>query len=508
MKKGNSIKKFYSYSGFEIKEVYSKEDLPITKKLNLEENSKIESWDFNQSTSAGSPEKMNGELFFLVEHGHTSLSIEVDKPTLLGIDSDDLDSNYQVGKKGVPIDTIDDMEILFKDIPIENLSISFETDFTAPILYTMFLAIAEKRKIPMEKLKGSIRNDILGGLMSEGELVLPLENSLKLLVDTVEFTTKNTPNFHAVKIHGTRELYPDITASQEIAFSLSKAFSYINNCIDRGLKIDDFSDKIGFNFDTRSDFFEEIAKYRSARRIWNETITNNFCAQEKTRKSIHFNAKCDAIDSVSTQPEDNLVRISYQVMASALGGANTITCSPYDQNFCDFNKESLLLALRTQQILMEETNLLCSEDLFSGSFFIENLTSRITNEITEILTMIDSRGGIIPCIKKGILQIWIKSGEKSISGINKKIEESEEEHAFTTTSNQTEIENNQIQKLIKIKKTRDSLKVAEALKKIENSAKTNKNIIPQIMHAIKLHATIGEIVTTLKNYMEKQTKQG
>ena len=154
MKKGNSIKKFYSYSGFEIKEVYSKEDLPITKKLNLEENSKIESWDFNQSTSAGSPEKMNGELFFLVEHGHTSLSIEVDKPTLLGIDSDDLDSNYQVGKKGVPIDTIDDMEILFKDIPIENLSISFETDFTAPILYTMFLAICLLYTSPSPRDRG------------------------------------------------------------------------------------------------------------------------------------------------------------------------------------------------------------------------------------------------------------------------------------------------------------------------------------------------------------------
>ncbi len=408
-----------------------------------------------------------------------------------------------MGKKGVSIDTIDDMEMVLKDIPIENLSISFETDFSASILYAMFLAIAEKRKIPIRKLKGAIRNDFLGGLMSKSEIVFPLENSLKLLIDTVEFVAKNTPDFHAIKIQGTREFYPYITAPQEIAFSLSKAVTYIKNCIASGLKIDDFSDQMSFEFNTRSDFFEEIAKYRAARKIWNETIKNNFYTQEETSKSIYFNAKCDAINSISTQPEDNLVRISYQVMASALGGANTITCGPYDHNSIDFNKESLLLALRTQQILMEETNLLCSEDLLSGSFFLEDLTNRITNEITETLTLIDSLGGITPCIEKGNLRSWIKSEEKIISGINKNIEESEEKHAFSTTSNQTEIEKKQIQKLIKVKKTRNSLKVAEALKKIENSAKTNKNVIPQIMNAIKLHATIGEIVTTLKNNLEK-----
>lgn len=518
MKKGNAIKKFYSYSGFEIKEVYSKEDLPNSENSNLEVNSKTYSWNFNQSTFPGNPEKINKELHFLVEQGYTNLSLELDCPTQLGIDSDDIKSCGKVGETGVPVDTIDDLDIILKDIPIENLSIAIETDFTAPILYGMFLLIAQKRNIPLDKIKGSIRNDILGGFISNDILLFPPANSFKLLVDTVEFITEKTPYFHVIKTHGTRETYEGITAVEEIAFSISKAITYINNCIARGLKIDDFSDKISFNFHTKSDFFEEIAKYRAARKIWSEIILDHFHAKEEKSKSIHFNSICEPISSVFTQLENNVIRIAYQVMASSLGGARTISCRSFDQNFSEFNEKSMILALRTQQILSEETDILISEDLFSGSYLLENLTNLIYEKTKELLQKIEVSGGTTLCIEKGIMRKWsleshakfknkIESGEQIILGLNKYPEELEEKRPDLTPSNQKEIEKNQINKLAKIKIERDSFAVTEALQKLEKAAKTNENLICPIMNAIKLHATIGEIVDALKNIFGEYVKQ-
>ena len=518
MKKGNTIKKIYSYSGFEINEVYSKKDLPNKENSNLEVNSNTYSWNFNQSTSSGNPEKINKELHFLVEQGYTNISLELDNPTQLGIDSDDIKSCGKVGKTGVPVDTIDDLDIILKDISIENLSIDFGTDFTAPILYGMFLSIAEKRNIPLDKIKGSIRNDILGGFISEGILLFPTVNSFKLLVDTVEFITEKTPNFHAIKTHGTREIYKELTAVEEIAFSISKATTYIDSCIGRGLNIDDFSDKISFSFHTKSDFFEEMAKYRAAKRIWNELISNHFHAKKEKGKSIHFDSICEPINSVSTQLENNLIRIAYQVMASSLGGAHTISCRSFDQYFSEFNEESLILALRTQQILCEETGILNSEDLFSGSYFLENLTNLIYEKVKELLEKIEVSGGTTLSIEKGIIRKWsleshakfknkIQSGEQIILGLNKYIEESEEKSSNLTPSKQKEIEKNQIEKLGEIKIERDSFAITQALKNLEKAAKANENLISPIMSAIKLHATIGEIVDALKNIFGEYVKQ-
>ena len=509
MKKGKTIKRFSSYSGFEIKEVYSKEDLPNNKTSNLEKDSKLNSWDFHQSTSAGNPEKINSELLFLTKHGHTSLSLDFDEPTLLGNDSDDLKSRELVGKTGVPIDTIEDLEIVLQNIPIEKLSITLESDYTAPILYAMFILISEKRKIPLKKLRGSVRNDILNGVISNQKLLFPLQHSLKLLTDTVEYITKTTPSFCAINTQGTRAIYPEITATQEIAFSLSKTETYINSCIAHGLDIDDFSDKISFTFHTKSDFFEEIAKYRAARNLWHKLISTNLQAKEEKSKFINFNAKCEPINLVSTQLENNLVRIAFQVMASSYGGANSITCGSFDKHFSKFNENNLLLAIRTQQILLEETGLSNSENIFSGSYFVENLTQQISNEVMTLSEEINSNGGIIFCIEKGILQKWslksrmnlknkIKAGEHVILGLNKYLEESEEKKSFPIHPNQKETEKTQIKRLVKIKNDRDPTQVTEGLEKLEKSAKSNENLIPSIMHAIKLHATIGEIVTSLK----------
>ena len=456
-------------------------------------------------------------MLFLVGQGHTDLSLELDGSTQLGIDSDDVKSKRKVGRKGVSIDTIDDLDIILENIPIENLLISFETDFTAPILYAMFILVAEKRKIPLEKLKGSVRNDFLGGFVAEDTLLFPPKDSFRLLVDTVEFITEKTPHFHGITTHGTRAVYDGITAMQEIAFSLCKAMTYIENCVERGLEIDDLCDKISFNFHTKSDFFEEIAKYRAIKKLWTSLIVNLFHGKHRKSEALHFNSICEPINSASTQLENNLVRIAYQVMASSLGGAHTISCRPFDQNFSTFNKESLLLALRTQQILSKETGISISEDSFSGSFFLENLTNQILKGTENCIQEIEANGGITLCIEREIIRKWsldsclnlknkTENVENTIFGLDKLIDGSEEKDFGVASSNQERLEEEQIKKLTKIKTERDTLGVSVALEKLEELAKKKENLIPPIMNAIKLHATIGEIVTALKNIFGEYVK--
>jgi methylmalonyl-CoA mutase N-terminal domain/subunit len=511
-------KRFETRSGLPLKEVYGPGDVPeeyrggapgefpFTRGIHPEMfRSRL--WTMRQYSGFGTAEETNRRYRFLLDQGNTGLSVALDLPTQLGLDSDDEKSTGEVGKVGVAIDTLDDMETIFRGIPLDKISTSFTINSTAAILYAMYIAAAKKQGVAPERITGTIQNDILKEYVSRGTWIFPPEPSLRLIVDTIAYGLENTPRYNTISAAGAHFRDAGATAVQEGGFTLADAIVYAERCIKRGLDVDDFAPRISFYFYTHTDFFEEIAKYRAMRRLWARIMRERFGAKNPRSLLFRFGTVCGGSTLTAAEPENNIVRVAYEALSAVLGGSQTIFTCAHDEALALPTEESALLALRTQQIIASETGVPDVADPFGGSYFLENLTSRMEAEMEKIIADVEARGGMVACIERGLIQGWISesafrwqkevdAGERTIVGVNKYAGPPEKPKNIFTV--EPELAARQIERLARVKKERDAARVSAALARLKAAAGGTDNLMPLILEAAEAYATVGEITGVLR----------
>ncbi len=464
-------------------------------------------WTMRQSSGFGTAEETNRRYRFLLDEGNTGLSVALDLPTQLGLDSDDEKSSGEVGKVGVAIDSLADMETIFEDIPLDRISSSFTINSTAAILYAMYVIVAKKQGVSPSQLTGTIQNDILKEYIARGTWIFPPEPSLRLIVDTVEYGVKNTPKFNTISAAGSHFRDAGATAVQEGGLTLADAVVYVERCLERGLDIDEFAPRVSFYFYTHMDFFEEIAKYRAMRTLWAKIMRERFGAKNKRSWLFRFGVACGGSTLTAQEPENNIVRVTYEALSAILGGAQTIFTCAYDEALALPTEESALLALRTQQIIAHESGASDVADPLGGSYFLENLTARMEAEMVKIIEDIEERGGMVECIHRGVVQSWIaesafrcqkevEARERTIVGVNKYAQEEPSPQEIFTID--PELEERQKKMVDKVRKERDSAQVETALKRLEYTAKSDENLMEVIFQSVEAYATIGEMTNVLR----------
>jgi methylmalonyl-CoA mutase N-terminal domain/subunit len=465
-------------------------------------------WTMRQYSGLASAEETNARYKFLLEQGQTGISVALDLPTQLGMDSDDPDAIDEVGRVGVAIDTLSDMERLFSGIPLERVSASFTINSTAAILLAMYFAVAEQQGVPTEKLTGTIQNDILKEYAARGTWIFPPAPAMRLIVDTIEYCIKRAPRFNPISVAGAHFRDAGATAVQELAFTLADGISYVQACIDRGLKVDDFAGQISFYFYTHNDLFEEVAKYRAGRRLWARLMKDRFGAKDPRSQMFRFGVVCGGSTLTAQQPFNNIVRVSYQALASVLGGVQSVFTAAWDEAYAIPTEQSAELALRTQQILAYETGVANVVDPLGGSYYIEALTDKVEAEVRAIIERIERVGGMCACIQNGMIQREIAaeaykhqrridSGELTVVGVNR----------FARTQPEPRIElyemdnasaRRQAERLAKIRRERDKSKVDRSLISLREAAQGSVNMMGPISDAVRAYATIGEICGVLR----------
>jgi len=512
-------KRYRTQSDLPIKAVYGPEDLParageetpgeypFTRGIHPEMY-RTRLWTMRQYSGYGTAEETNRRYRFLLAEGNTGLSVALDLPTQIGLDSDDALAAGEVGKVGVAIDTLDDMETLFEEIPLDRISTSFTINSTAAILYAMYIAVGRKQGVPPDGLTGTIQNDILKEYVSRGTWIYPPEPSLRLIVDTIEYGLAHTPRFNTLSAAGAHFRDAGATALQEGGFTLADAIVYAERCIGRGMAVDSFAPRFSFYFYTHSDFFEEVAKYRAMRRLWARIMRERFGAKDPRSWKFRFGVVCGGSTLTAAEPENNIVRVACETLASIAGGAQTIFTCAYDEALALPTEESALLALRTQQILAHETGIAGMADPFGGSYFVENLTSEMEAGMEALIKTIEERGGMVSCIESGLIQRWISesahqwqkavdSGEKAIVGVNKYADAPAGPR--TLFSVDPDLSTRQIERLKKVKEGRDPARTEAALSRLEEAARGTDNLMEPIGEAVSAYATVGEISGVLKD---------
>lgn len=464
-------------------------------------------WTMRQYSGFGTAEDTNERYRFLLDEGNTGLSVALDLPTQLGLDSDNEKSAGEVGKVGVAIDSLADMETIFQGIPLDKISTSFTINSTAAILYAMYIAVGKKQGVSPTQLTGTIQNDILKEYVSRGTWIFPPDPSLRLIVDTIEYGVKNTPKFNTISAAGAHFRDAGATAVQEGGLTLADAIVYVERCLERGLDIDEFAPRLSFYFYTHMDFFEEIAKYRAMRTLWAKIMRERFGAKNERSWLFRFGVVCGGSTLTAQEPENNIVRVTYEALSAVLGGAQTIFTCAYDEALALPTEESALLALRTQQIIAHESGVPDVADPFGGSFYLENLTARMEDEMAQIIEDVEERGGMVECIQRGVVQKWIAESafrwqkavdvqEQTIVGVNKYVrEEPPSQEIFMIAP---EIEERQKIQLKKLKKERDALRTELCLERLEDAARGDENLMEAISEAVEAYATIGEITDVLR----------
>lgn len=464
-------------------------------------------WTMRQYSGFGTAEDTNQRYRFLLDEGNTGLSVALDLPTQLGLDSDNEKSAGEVGKVGVAIDSLADMETIFQGIPLDKISTSFTINSTAAILYAMYVAVGKKQGVPPALLTGTIQNDILKEYVSRGTWIFPPEPSLRLIVDTVEYGVKNTPRFNTISAAGAHFRDAGATAVQEGGFTLADAIVYVERCLERGLDIDEFAPRLSFYFYTHMDFFEEIAKYRAMRTLWAKIMRERFGAKNERSWLFRFGVVCGGSTLTAQEPENNIVRVTYEALSAVLGGAQTIFTCAYDEALALPTEESALLALRTQQIIAHESGVPDVADPFGGSYYLENVTARMEDGMAQIIEDVEERGGMVECIQRGVVQKWIAESafrwqkavdaeEQTIVGVNKYVrEEPPSQEIFTIDP---ELEKRQKEQLKKLREERDAHQVAQNLRRLEDAARGDENLMETISGAVEAYATIGEITDVLR----------
>ncbi|MEU1982953.1 methylmalonyl-CoA mutase family protein [Nocardia sp. NPDC019395] len=467
-------------------------------------------WTFRQYSGFGTAEESNRRYRYLLEQGGTGLSVALDLPTQCGYDSDDPEVGEEVGRVGVAVDTLADAEILFDSIPLDKISTSFTINGTAAILLALYVAAAEKKGVPREKLTGTIQNDILKEYASRGTWIWPPQPSLRLIADTIEFCAAEVPRFNAISVAGAHFRDAGATAVQEMAFTLADGVTYCDTVVERGrMSIEKFAPQISFFFYTHGDFFEEVAKYRAGRRRWATIVRERYGATTDKASMFRFGCVAGGASLYAPQAQNNLVRIAYEAMAAVLGGVQSMFTAAWDEPFALPSEESATMALRTQQILAYETGVTRVADPLGGSYFVEALTDKTEEAIKEIMTDLDNRGGMVRAIEDGYLQGLIadeayklhqeiESGAKPIVGVNKFVSD-EPAPEISTYELDADGRETQLKRLAKVKAERDSAAVRDTLAALSRGAEGDDNLMHRLIDCANAYCTVGEMTAALKS---------
>jgi methylmalonyl-CoA mutase N-terminal domain/subunit len=463
-------------------------------------------WTMRQFAGFGTPRQTNERFRFLLEKGQTGLSTAFDLPTLMGLDSDDPRSEGEVGRLGVAVDTLDDIHELFGGIDLADVSVSMTINAPAIVVMAFFLANAQDEGVDWRKLRGTIQNDTLKEFHAQNEFVFPPEPSVRLVADLIQFCTERVPQWNTVSISGYHIREAGSTAVQEVAFTLADGFHYVDVCLARGMDVDAFAPRLSFFFNAHNDIFEELAKYRAARVLWADTMRNRYGAQKETSWKLRFHAQTAGCSLQDKQPEVNLIRVAYQALAAALGGCQSLHTNSMDEVLALPSEHAVTLALRTQQVLAYETGVTNTVDPVGGSYFVEALTKQMQQKARDYFDRIERLGGMIPAIEAGffrreiadaafVYQREIDAKRKLIVGINA-FQEADSKPLETLVIDHT-VEREQVTSLRKLKEKRDPAAVAKALESVRRVARTKENLLPILIDAARVRATVGEIMNAL-----------
>ena len=519
---------FFTDSGIEIKNIYTPVDLkdfdysrqlgfpgeyPFTRGV---QNNMYRGrlWTMRQYAGFGSAEETNRRFRYLLEQGQTGLSVAFDLPTQIGYDSDHPLAKGEVGKVGVAIDSLLDMEILFEGIPLDKVSTSMTINAPAAILLAMYIVLAEKQGVPQEKLNGTIQNDILKEYVARGTYIFPPGPSMRLITDIFAYCSKNVPHWNTISISGYHIREAGSTAVQEVAFTLADGIAYVKAAVDAGLDIDEFAPRLSFFFNAHLNFFEEIAKFRAARRLWARIMKERFGAKNPRSMMLRFHTQTAGCTLTAQQPQVNIIRVAYQALSAVLGGTQSLHTNSWDEALALPSEQSVLLALRTQQVIAHEIGVADTVDPLAGSYFIERLTDEIEEKALSYIEKIDQLGGApeaIEFMQKEIqksaytYQKEIESGNKAVIGVNKF--QLPEQRPTGLLKVDPAVAERQVARLKKIRKERDNARVSSLLNELRRAAATEQNLMPLIIAAVREYATLGEICDALREVFGEYRQQ-
>jgi methylmalonyl-CoA mutase N-terminal domain/subunit len=467
-------------------------------------------WTMRMFAGFGTPEQTNTRFKYLLAQGQTGLSTAFDFPTLMGYDSDSPRSLGEVGMCGVAVDTLKDMEILFADIPLDKVTTSMTINGPAVVLLAFYIALADIRGIARDKIGGTVQNDCLKEFIAQHAWLVPPRPAMRIVTDMIEFCAESVPRWNTVSISGYHIREAGATAGQELAFTIADGIGYVESCLARGLDIDAFAPRLSFFFDVHNDFFEEIAKFRAARRLWARLMKERFFAKNPESMKLRTHAQTAGVSLTAQQPYNNVVRVALQAMAAVLGGTQSLHTNSLDETYALPTEQAVTIALRTQQIIAEESGVAQTIDPLGGSYFVEELTSRLEQEAMSYIKRIDEMGGIVEAIEKGYpqreiaasaykFQRQLEAGERIMVGVNKYNDGAGREADIPLLKIDESVQKKQVENLQHVKATRDAPQVARCLDAIRKAAKEGTNVMPPMIEAAKAYATQQEICDVLRD---------
>ncbi len=518
-KEGERKSKFVTDSGIEIDPLFTPLDIDYLEHLNFSGQFPYTRgvqpnmyrgrfWTMRQYAGFGTARQSNERYRYLLSQGTTGLSVAFDLPTQMGYDSDESISDGEVGKVGVAISSLEDMEILFDHIPLEKISTSMTINATGFILLAMYIAVAKKRNIPIKLLRGTIQNDILKEYIARGTYIYPPAPSLRIITDTFEYCSQHLPNWNPISISGYHIREAGSSAVQEVAFTLANGITYVQAAIDRGLSVDSFAPRLSFFFNVHNNFFEEIAKFRAARKLWAHIMKYHFQAQDPKSQLLRFHTQTAGSTLQASQIDNNIIRVTLQALAAVLGGTQSLHTNGKDEALGLPTENTAQLALRTQQVIAYESGVTDTVDPLGGSYFVEQMTIAIEEKAKEYLKKIQDKGGMIACIENGYIkkeiedaaykyQKDIEKKEKIIVGVNEFVADNNEN--FHALKIDTSSENDQIQRVKSFKQKRQAHLLQQSLYHLKKLAHTKENLMPAVITCVENGATIGEISNTLRD---------
>jgi methylmalonyl-CoA mutase N-terminal domain/subunit len=507
-------------SGIEMKTVFGPPDAPVDYERDLADPGEFpytrgpyetmyrgKPWTMRQYAGYASAAESNARYRYLLEQGQTGLSVAFDLPTQMGYDSDHLMARGEVGKVGVAIDTLEDMELLFDQIPLDKVSTSMTINSTAGILLAMYIAAAKKQGVLPDRISGTIQNDILKEYIARGTYIYPPRQSLRIVTDIFAYCAREVPRWNTISISGYHIREAGSTAGQEVAFTLADAIAYVQAAVDSGLEVDEFAPRIAFFFNSHNQFLEEVAKFRAARRLWARIMRERFKARDPRSQMLRFHAQTAGSSLTAQQPEVNIVRTTIQALAAVLGGAQSLHTNSMDEALGLPTEHAARIALRTQQVIRYESGVADTADPLGGAYSIEHLTNEIERLASDYIQKIDDIGGMLRAIEKGYVQREVEraaydyqrrveSGEQTVVGMNRFT--LDEATSVPLLRLDPELERQQIGRLDRVRARRDEREVSEALGEVERAARTDENLMPHIVRAVEAYATLGEISDRLR----------
>ena len=518
-KPGEKIAAPTTLSGIPVKPQYGPEDssgdllsltgrpgqFPFTRGLKSS-GYRVNHWTMRQFAGHKTAKDTNERFKYLLSHGETGLSTAFDLPTLMGLDSDDPRSLGEVGREGVAVDSLADMEALFSGIDLSKVSTSMTINLPAPVLLAMYLAVAKKQGVPFKRVRGTCQTDILKEYIAQNEYLYPPEPSMRLVLDTIEFCVKEVPRFYPISISGYHIREAGADAVQELAFTLADGRDYVERLVKRGLPVDDFAPQLSFFFDVHNYFFEEIAKLRAARSIWAKLMKEEFGAKREISWMLPMHCQTAGVSLTAQQPLNNMVRVAYQALAGVLGGSQSLHTNSFDEALALPTDEAVMLALRTQQLIAYETGVTDTPDPFGGSYYLESLTADVEKRASALMRKIVDLGGVVPALETGFFHREIAetayrfeqdlgSGRRKIVGVNLHAANGKLPPILRIDNS---VEEGQVQSLLKLRRDRDNAKVEGCLKRLKQESAGATNLLPAILETVEAYGTVGEITVTLR----------